>query len=36
MPSVIIRSIFTAYRMATVMMIGCDDPDCCRTDEVIA
>jgi hypothetical protein len=31
----IVRSVFTAYRMATIMVMGCDDPDCCRTDEVI-
>jgi hypothetical protein len=31
----IVRSVFTAYRMATAMAMGYDDPDCCRTDEVI-
>jgi hypothetical protein len=30
----IVGSVFTADRMATVMVMGCDDPDCRRTDEV--
>jgi hypothetical protein len=32
----IVQSVFTAYRMATAMVMGCDDPDCCRIDEVMA
>jgi hypothetical protein len=31
----IVRSVFRAYRIATVMVMGCDAPECCRTDEVI-
>jgi hypothetical protein len=31
----IVGSVFTADRMATVMVMGCDDPDRCRTDEVM-